>query len=67
MDISITFSIPLKARLYKKEGLLLYLGVRKWLFNFGKSPWMIWFRIFGFTFTIGYWSLKQFEFSFRIW
>src|ERR1035437_8162889 len=67
MNISITFSIPVKARIYKKEGVLLYLGIKKWLLSYGKMGRMIWVRILGFTFTIGYFYwFRDFEFNFRI-
>jgi hypothetical protein len=67
MNISITFSTPIKARLHKdSKGVLLYLGVKRWLFHYGQLPKMKWFRIFGFTFTIGYWNIWPIEISITI-
>jgi len=64
MYISLTIHIPFRTKLVKESsGVLIYLGVRKWLFNFGKLGKSVWIRILGLTFLVGYWKLWPIEFN----
>lgn len=67
MNFNITIHIPLRSKLIKESsGVLVYLGVRKWLFCRGKLGKQAWFRIIGLTFLIGYWKLWPIEFNIGI-
>jgi len=82
MNISITFHIPLKARLIKNSAsseVAFYLGVKKWLFAYG-GKWIKtegkgkkqgrgkqrWVRILGLTFCVSWYNLWPIELSLTI-
>ena len=67
MTVSLTIHLPLKTKLVKESsGVLVYLGMRKWLFNYGKLGKQVWFRILGLTFCLGYWRIWPIEGSITI-
>ena len=80
MNLSITFHIPLKARLVKHSNsseVAFYLGIRRWLFAYG-GKWVKidgknkergkqrWIRILGLTFCISWYNLWPIELSWTI-
>ena len=67
MNISITFHVPFKSRLvHESRGILVYKGVKNWLFNYGGLSKQKWIRILGITFLIGYWNYWPIQFNLSI-
>jgi len=61
MQIAITFSFPIKGRIVRSDsGVLLYLGLKKWLLAWGGWGKNRWIRIFGLTILVSWWRLWPF-------